>query len=58
MLKNCIFASSGEEESGNAGEQPDRNNLTDGDDSEGATNAPSTPLNHLCPLCLKKLTQN
>lgn len=38
------FVSSGEAEAGTAGEQPARNILTDGDDMEGASVAPSTPI--------------
>lgn len=44
LMEKTNFTVSGEAETGNAGEQPDRNNLMDGDVQEGAINAPSSPL--------------
>jgi putative transposase len=44
--ENTNFIGSGEAESGNAGEQPARNNLTNGDDQKGVIKpAPSSPEN-------------
>ena len=38
------FVASSEAEPGNAGEQPDRNNLMDGDDLEGENSTPSSSI--------------
>jgi len=54
------FTPSGEAEAGNAGGQPARNILTDGDDQEGAFIAPSTPAptSSLSADALKNSTSN
>ncbi len=43
MYENNIFAASDEAESGNAGEQPARNSLMNGDDQEQVLNSKSAP---------------
>jgi hypothetical protein len=57
QYKNIIFAISGQAEAGNAGEQPARNILMNGDDQGQVLLAGSAPAptHHLCSLCLKKL---
>ena len=53
------FTLSGEAETGSAEEQPARISLMDGDDMEGAGNAPSTPnLKSSLSLIPKKTYQN
>lgn len=52
------FVESGEAESGNAGDQPARNNLTSGDNQEGENkSAPSTADNELSLLYITEKTQ-
>jgi putative transposase len=46
MYQNAIFAASDKAETGNAGEQPVRNSLTNGNDMEQVLNQESAPSSH------------
>ncbi len=52
------FEESGEAEAGNAGEQPARNNLMNGEGWEGVLKAPSTPETIFVPMPQKTQTAN
>jgi putative transposase len=57
--KEAKFAKSDKAEAGNAGEQPARNNLTGGNESEGADiPAPSYPISNILSPSMPSKTQN
>ncbi len=55
--EKSIFALSGEAETGNAGEQPARNSLMNGEVTEGVLNTPSIPENFFVPMPQKTQKQ-